>query len=246
MILAFLVDVSLNPRFLKAVPTSCHSFDQIIRAGFPRGYISLIYGEADTGKTTIAIQCAINCARRGLKTIFIDSDNTFSSARLSQMSRYDLNVVSPRIIIFAPKNFKEQSHLIESLDRYLATGFMLTVVDTISSLYRLELGSSEETFALNRELNRQLAYLAQLAKTRKIAVLLTSQVHSVISEAQVEEVEPIATRVLKFWSSAVVRLKQTPGVGVREAVLEKFLGVKRPHARCYFKLTEAGIQDLKH
>jgi len=216
----------------------------MLRTGFPAGNISLIYGEADTGKTTIAIQCAVNVARKGFKVIFIDSDNTFSSIRLSQIARQDVDKISQNIVIFSPKNFKEQSHLIENLDNYFTPAVALVIIDTISSLYRMELGSMEETFALNRELNRQLAYLAQIAKERRIAVMLASQVYSILGKEQRPEIEPVAVRVLKFWSKVIVNLKQTPRTGVREAVLEKFLGMSHPRARCYFKLTETGIQDL--
>lgn len=223
--------------------TGCYAFDRVVRGGFPVEQLSLLYGEAGTGKTTIAIQCAVNCARRGFKTLFIDADGTFSSVRLAQIAQYDLDAVSPQILVFTPQKFKEQIHLIENLDAFLTPNVALIVVDTITSLYRLELGSSEKTFALNRELNRQLAYLVDIAKAKKVAVLLISQVHSVMGE--MNEVEPVAMRILNFQSKIIVNLRKIATVGVVEAILEKFSDMKYSHANSKFKLTETGIQDVK-
>lgn len=227
---------------MDVVPAGCYALDRMLRGGFPAGQVALIYGEASTGKTTIAVQCAINCAMRGFKTLFIDSDNAFPPNRLSQIAQQELGTIAPYILLFTPQKFKEQVHVIESLDSLLTPSFALVVVDTITSLYRTELGSPSETFALNRELNRQLAYLVDIAKTKKVAVLLTSQVHSIIGE--LNEVEPLATRVLNFHSRIVINLRKTAKVGVVDAALQKFLGRRTPHASSKFKLTETGIQDV--
>lgn len=227
---------------MDVIPTGCYVFDRMIRGGFPVGQVALVYGEASTGKTTMAVQCAINCARRGFKTLFIDSDNAFPPNRLSQIAQQELSTIAPYILLFTPQNFKEQVHIIESLTSLLTSSVALVVVDTINSLYRVELGSSAETFALNRELNRQLAYLVDIARTKKVVVLLTSQVHSIIGE--LNEVEPLAMRVLNFHSRIVINLRKTAKVGVIDAVLKKFLGMRNPRARSQFKLTETGIQDV--
>ncbi len=114
----------------------------------------------------------------------------------------------------------------------------MVVVDTITSLYRAELGSSKETFALNRELNRQVASLAQVAKARKVAVLMSSQVRSILEQLSIE---PVATRVLKFWSDVVVNLRHTAQTRVVKAVLEKHPRRKRPTS-CFFLIEQTGVR----
>jgi len=172
----------------------------------------------------------------------MDSDNAFSPNRLYQIAKQELSAIAPYILLFTPQKFKEQVHVIESMNSLLTPSVALVIVDTITSLYRIELGSTNETFALNRELNRQLAYLVDIAKTKKVAVLLTSQVHSIIGE--LNGIEPLATRVLNFHSRIVINLRKTAKVGVMEAVLKKFLDLKKPHTSSQFKLTEAGICDV--
>jgi len=223
------------------VSTGCASLDKFLGGGLPVDGVSLVYGEAETGKTSLAIQCAVGCARRGYKTMFIDSDGAFHERRLSQIAYYDFDAVSPLIILVRPTTFEEQALAIDQLDEYVTKRFGLVVVDTITSLYRVELGAPEENFKLNRELNRQVACLAQIAKTRRVATLITGQVRGILVEGE-GSVEPVATRVLKFWSDVVINLKNTGQTRVIKAVLEKCLGRKRP-ASFYLKIEETGIHE---
>ncbi|RJS79912.1 DNA repair and recombination protein RadB, partial [Candidatus Bathyarchaeota archaeon] len=40
------------------ISTGCTSLDDLLGGGITSGSITLIYGEAETGKTSLAIQCA--------------------------------------------------------------------------------------------------------------------------------------------------------------------------------------------
>jgi len=228
--------------FLQGViPTGCSSLDKLLEGGLPLKKISLVYGEAETGKSSFAIQCAVNCARRGYKTVVIDSDGTFSTRRLSQIAYYDSEKVSPLIILVRPTTFQEQALTIDHLDEYITGKVGLVVVDTITSLYRVEIGGKKETFALNRELNRQIACLAQAAITHGIAVLITSQVRSIFVKDSIS-VEPVATRVLKFWSEVVLDFRHTSQTRRIKVRLEKNPKYKRV-ATCHLAIKGTGISD---
>lgn len=227
----------------RRIPTGCHALDKMLEGGLAFGDVTLVYGEAETGKTSLAIQCAVNTARIGYKVIFVDSDGTFSPVRLSQIARVDTNEVAPSITLVKPTSFQEQALAIDLLDEYLTTKVGLVVVDTVTSLYRLELDDLKKTFTLNRELGRQVASLAQTAKTHKVAVLLNSQVRSVFLEGVVS-IEPVATRVLKFWADVVINLRHTSLSRTMKAVLEKYPERKRK-ASCHFVIDETGIRNLK-
>ncbi|MEM3641495.1 MAG: ATPase domain-containing protein [Candidatus Bathyarchaeia archaeon] len=227
---------------LQRIPTSCETFDKILGGGFPTGEISLIYGEPETGKTTLAMQCAANCARQGCKTLFVDCDNTFSARRLSQIASEDFKDIAELIILIKPKNFSEQASVIDSLTNYLTKSFSLVVVDTFTSLYRAEIAEHpEKTFELNRELNRQIACLAQTAKTQKIGILVISQVRSVFNGTYIS-IEPVATRVLKFWANIIIFMKPTENPRLINAVLEKSPKMAQ-HLFCQLKIEERGIHE---
>lgn len=225
----------------RVVPTGCGSLDKLLGGGVPFNSVSLVYGEAETGKTSLAIQCAVNSARMGYKAIFIDSDGTFSPRRLSQIAYYDSEEVSPSIILVKPTTFQEQALAIDHLDEYLTRKVGLVVVDTVTSLYRVGLGGPQETFTLNRELGRQVACLAQIAKAHAVAALIISQVRGIFVEEHVET-EPVATRVLKFWSDVVLNLKHTGQTRVIKAALEKYPKQRHPTS-CYLTIERTGIRD---
>ena len=141
-----------------------------------------------------------------------------------------------------PSDFREQTTVIDQLTDYVTKSFGLIVVDTVTSIYRLKVAESpSKTFELNRELNRQLANLAQVAKTQKIAVLVTSQVHSALDKVPVS-VEPVATRVLKFWADTVIAMKPTENSQVIKLILEKSPAKLQPITYS-LRIEETGIRE---
>jgi DNA repair protein RadB len=227
---------------LRNISTGCKKIDGILEGGIPNRKVSLVYGEAETGKTTLAMQCAVNCARRGYKTLFVDCDGTFSVRRLSQIALTDFENIADLIILMKPNNFSEQAIVIDRLTDYITKSFGLVVIDTFTSLYRVAVAESpEKTFELNRELNRQMACLAQIAKTQKIAVLTTSQVQSVFDEALVS-IEPVATRVLKFWADTIIVMKPTGNSQIIKAIFEKSPKKVQP-LTCHLKIEKTGIHE---
>ena len=225
------------------IPTGCISLDKLLGGGFPAEGVSLVYGEAETGKTSLAVQCAVNCARRGIKSLFIDTDGTFSYERLSQIAEYDYEEISPLMIIMRPTTFQEQSRAIDSLEKVITKKFGLIIVDTVTSLYRVELDDMKETYAANRELNRQLAVLTQIAKTCGVAVLVISQVRSV-PFGETVEMKPVATRVLNYWSDIILDMKQTGQTRVIKVLREKHPKIKGT-GFIYIKIESTGISDYR-
>jgi RecA/RadA recombinase len=227
---------------IKKILTGCSCIDSNLNGGISPESVTLIYGEPETGKTTMAMQCAVSCAMQGYKTLFLDCDNTFSAKRLTQVALGKFEEIADLIILIKPVDFGEQTAVIDSISEYTAKNFGLVVIDTFNSLYRAKVAeTSGKAFGINRELNRQLAILAQTAKTRKIPVVITSQVRSVFNEAYVS-VAPVATRVLKFWADIIIAMKPTENPQTIKALIEK-KGEKAQEAACYLRIAETGIRD---
>ena len=226
------------------ISTGSSCLDKNLEGGISPDTITMIYGEPETGKTTLTIQCAANCALQGLKTLFVDCDNTFATERLSQISQEKFDQVAEQIILMKPKDFTEQTILVDHLEDYIIKNFGLVIIDTFNSLYRARVSetTAKGSFGVNRELNRQMAVLAQTAKTHHLPIIVTSQVTAVFNDTFVS-VAPVATRVLQFWADNVIALKPTENPQIIKAVLEKNRNPQE--ATCYLRIAQTGIHDNK-
>ena len=221
--------------------TGCVTLDKLLVGGFPTGSISMVYGEAQTGKTTLAMQCAINSMKNGLKAIYIDSDEAFSYPRFEQLAGLQSKDFFERLLLLTPHTFREQAKIIEDLEKYFNRENYILILDTVTSLYRVEVGSAPRTFQMNKELNRQLAYLFKISKEKDLTVILTSQVHFAFDRNMIE---PPASRILNYWAALILQLRDTDRMSVKEAILSRYDGNVSTNSGL-FRLTKMGISDLQ-
>jgi len=225
----------------RKILTGCGCIDNHLNGGIAQESVTLIYGEAETGKSTLAAQCAVSCAVQVLKTLYVDCDGTFSAKRLSQLAAGKFDEIAELIILVRPKDFREQTAFIDRLAEYMVNNVGLVVFDTITSLYRVKVAeSSGKAFGLSRELNRQMAIIAQTARIKKIPMILVSQVRSAFNEIE-GAVEPVGTRVLKFWADTIIAMKPTENPQVIKAVLEK--PQREREVACNLRIDSSGIHD---
>jgi DNA repair protein RadB len=222
----------------RRIQTGSSSLDSLLNGGFSAGELSLIYGEPGSGKTTLALSAASQLLRidPASKTIYIDSDGKFTPARLIQLTGSEESL--RRFIYARPSTFEDQSETLDRLFQQLQPGD-LTILDSITSLYRVETGDTLKTFIENKELNRQLGLLKEVALTTQAVIILTGQVRSIL-DSPIPAVEPVAQRLLRYWSDKVIRLENTATQGVKQVTVEKprsLRGIVR------FKIVERGLEE---
>ena len=226
------------------ISTGSSCIDSILEGGVIGDDVVLIYGEAETGKSTMAMQCAVNCAMQKLKVLYADCDGTFSAKRLAQLSSGKFDEIAELVVLVKPKNFQEQTAFVDRLAEYIVKDLGLLIFDTVTSLYRAKVAeSSEKTFTINRELNRQMAIIAQIAKTKKIPIVVVSQVRSILNEIE-HSVEPVGTRVLKFWADTIIAMKPAENPQEIKAVIEK--SQREGEFTCQLRMDASGIHDYLH
>ncbi|MGD9963539.1 MAG: ATPase domain-containing protein, partial [Thermoplasmata archaeon] len=75
--------------------------DGLLEGGLEGGAITLLFGEAGTGKTNICLQVARNVASQGKKVIYIDTEGV-SLERLRQICADEFEEVMKNILFFEP------------------------------------------------------------------------------------------------------------------------------------------------
>ncbi len=226
---------------MERLSTGTSGLDRLLKGGFALRRINLVYGEASTGKTVLAMQSALEASARGFKVFFVDADLSFSVQRLESLDRG--GELAENIVVFQPEDFGEQSRITESLEGMLSKTPALLIVDSVTGLYRADIEKPGAAFIRNRELNRQLASLSDLASRFELTILLTGQVHSQPSRGS-WLIAPVATRTLRHWSYLILKLRPTPRHDVRECLLEKIDGKDVRGPRALFRIGETGLEDV--
>jgi len=226
------------------IPTGSKVLDEMLDGGYENDVITTIYGPAGSGKTNLCILCAIKTARLGKKIIYIDTENSFSIERFKQIcDSIKLNHLKTinNMVFFKPISFLEQKKTFEKLKDTLKGKIGLVIVDSIAMLYRLEMGKDDDVYDTNRELGRQIGYLTEIARKRKIPVLITNQVYSDFEDK--EKVNLVGGDLLKYGSKCLLELQVTPS-GNRLCIVKKHRSI-REEKSITFKIVQGGIIGTK-
>lgn len=199
------------------ISTGSSVIDSFLKGGYESDIITTVYGPAGAGKTNLSILLAIQIASKGKKVIFIDTEGGFSIERLKQLSE-DYQTILPKLIFLKPTSFQEQQKAFEKLREIVDDSIGTIIVDSIAMLYRLEMGKSNDIFDVNKELGRQIAYLTEIARKKKIPIFITNQVYSNFDERN--RISMVGGDILKYGSKCLIEL-QNAKVGRRRAVLKK-------------------------
>lgn len=217
---------------IERLPSGSKVIDDFLDGGVEHGAITNFYGPPGSGKTNISILFTLSNLKHG-KTVYIDTENGFSIERFFQIGGTKENL--KQVLYETPTNFKEQ---IKTIQKLKSLDVKLIIVDSIVSLYRLEINKDNFT-EVNKELAKQLAALSFIAKDKKIPIIITNQVYSVNSD----EIELSGRDVVKYWSKCLIELKKVDD-NRRLAILRKHRSL--PEGRkTEFEITDNGIEKAK-
>ncbi|MEE8167901.1 MAG: DNA repair and recombination protein RadB [Candidatus Hydrothermarchaeales archaeon] len=218
------------------LPLGC-CLDDILDGGIETKVITQVYGPPASGKTNLCLLAAVNCVRAGKKVVFIDTEAGRSVDRLKQLAKDDFERVLKNSYFYEPTKFKDQNIIVENLKEIIDEKFGLIVLDSAVSLYRLHMNGDNASTA-NKQLSRQLAKLSELARKHNLAVIITNQVYSSFEDGGVE---PIGGSVLKYWSKAIVELKEDRDKK-KEAILRRHRSLPQD-IKTKFVITGNGFRD---
>ncbi len=177
--------------------------------------ITMIYGEAASGKTTMAKLAAIEQVKNNKKVVYIDTENGFSIERFKQLAGKDYQKILDNMIIFRPESLREQKKLMKDIMQLVETGKIgLVIVDTIGSIYRVEL-KLDEKYA-NRTIAENIKVFRWITN-KGIPVLITNQVYSDFNNNIIN----VGGNMIKDACNCVIQLVKNPRIFKIETPLAK-------------------------
>jgi len=219
------------------ISTGAAFFDDFLEGGYDNDIITTIYGPSGVGKTNLCLIAAVAVAQEGKKVFFVDTEGGIAVERIRQIA-HDFEHVLAQIIFFNPMNFEEQKGMFEQLKELVNEQVGLIVVDSISMLYRLELGKSEEVYDVNTALGRQIAYLVEIARRMKIPVLITNQVYADFENK--DHVKMVGGDLLKYGSKCLIELQKFQSF--RGMILRKHRSLAEGK-ELKFRIAQRGIEE---
>ena len=216
------------------IKIECKSLDELLEGGIESGCLTLLYGEAGSGKTNICLQLSRNVARKE-KVAYIDTEGV-SMERLKQMSGKQYDKIMKNVLLWEATNMEEQEEAIDAVVNLVgkSSRMGLVVFDSATIHYRLT-KRSEERFD-RKTLTGQVSKLLSLARKQDIPIVLTSQVYTDIERGTYE---PLGGHMLTHNAKSIIRLDKI-GPNARRAVVMKHRHLAEAKSAEFF-LTDKGV-----
>ena len=213
--------------------------DALLQGGYDGDIITTIYGPSGAGKTNFCLLAAVNVAKKGKKVLFVDTEGGIAVERIKQISQNAPEVLE-RIIFFNPVTFLEQKEVFEMLREKINEHIGMIVVDSISMLYRLELGRNEEVYEVNSALGKQIALLVEISLKKKIPVLITNQVYADFNNR--DNVKMVGGDLLKYGSKCLIELQRFQNC--RGLILQKHRSLPEG-LELKFRIVQEGVERVE-
>jgi len=211
-----------------------------------KGIVS-VWGDFGVGKTTFALQTAMNSTKNGEKSIFIYSKSNLPLEKINEIFKDSIEKLD-RISFIQPESFNDLYKIVfnleflflKSLDKK-RDNYKLIVIDSLTDLYRLELNreKKEKNYNLNYDLNQILATLTYLNQAYNINIMIINEKVNKRTDDQTVEVQS-GGKAMDYWVVLDIKIERSESLGKR-----KFIVTKHPEYfrfECNSNLTKTGFQ----
>ena len=223
---------------MSKVSTGALFLDRFLAGGYDHDVVTTLYGPSGSGKTNLCLLGAVRIAESGKRVLFLDTEGGIAVERIKQMTPQWEQVLD-RILFISPINFSEQKEIFEKLRDSLPDNLGLIIVDSISMLYRLELGRNEEVYEVNSALGKQIAALVEITRRKKIPVLITTQVYADFDNR--DKVKMVGGDLLRYGSKCLLEIQGL--AKCRRLILRKHRSLPEG-CEILFKIVHEGIEEV--
>ncbi|MFW9818471.1 MAG: hypothetical protein ACFFE5_02580 [Candidatus Thorarchaeota archaeon] len=182
-----------------------------------------VYGDFGVGKTTFALQTALNSASQGNLSLYVYTKPNFPSEKILLINKHSPDILD-NIIFIQTTNFTELSGIIFNFE-FLILKYInnhkpkleMIIIDSITNLYRLELNKDkkEKNYNLNYKLNQMLANLAYLNQSYGIEILVINEISRRSLDDLIIDVES-GGNVMKYWVNYNLKISKTSKLNERK------------------------------
>lgn len=171
----------LDHHTILPIPTGSSDLDGMLGGGIEFGSVTHFYGGPATGKTQL---CHTLCVLLPLpyQVMYIDTENKFRPERVQSIAKLrnlDVETILKRIHVTKPLNTQQQELRIEVISNLMQKSdstIRLLIVDSMTSLYRVDYSGRARLSDKQQKLNQYMHKLSMMAQTNNIAVVITNQV----------------------------------------------------------------------
>lgn len=137
--------------------------------GLKSKHINMIYGPAGVGKSTLCYILATNYIKNENKEIlYVDNDHNFSPERVLQICENEKYL--EKFIVIKPHNILEFQEFLDNLEKF--QGVDLIIIDSIASLYRIELYEKQLKEILGKMITDIKKLREYIEKNNKFLILI--------------------------------------------------------------------------
>jgi len=174
-----------------------------------------IFGEAGSGKTTLALQLTCGIGLLGKKVIFIDTEGKVSGTKIKAIAREKaFPKINQMLKLYVPSNFQEQHSLVSNLEYYVLNQEIgLIIIDTITNLYRQEENFGKNKKNIYEKLAFQVALLRKISREKRVPIILFNQATMTkikdsegLKSLKRERVSPVAKAIMEYWADREIIL----------------------------------------
>ncbi|MFX1315306.1 MAG: AAA family ATPase [Promethearchaeota archaeon] len=203
-----------------------HILNTFFKRNDPLKGIFSVWGDFGVGKTTFALQTAINSAKIGKRVIFIYTKPNFPLEKVNMMKSFKM---LDNIAFIQTTNFNELNKITFNFEflilKFLKENnesFDLIVIDSLTNLYRIELNKNkkEKNYNLNYQLSQILANLCYINETYGIEILIINEISRKNINDRIIEVQS-GGKVMEYWVTYSIKLMRTKKLNERKFILTK-------------------------
>jgi len=160
--------------------TGSPAIDKLLGGGYRAGTLTEFFGRSNSGKSQLAMQAALVASRKGMKSLYMDTEGAFRPERVEEIAKtrgWETDGLLERIVYARLDSSSEQMEAVRKLGSRPATSdCKLVILDTLTRNFSLDLPGRGNLATRQDVLDIHLSEMSRDAYLNGRAYVLTNRV----------------------------------------------------------------------